>query len=366
MKDLIRANLLVHPFRTLVSVIGVSVGVALVVLFTGLANGMTNEIAKRAANWKAEIVFTRPGSMTYDTSNASLPTAYVDKLLEIEGVDSAIPVIRNIMASTTGRWGFEQIDGVDWEPFAKMNDMKIVEGRAAVGNGEAMLDERQMEKLHASVGDKVELFGGKPYTVVGVFSPPSGSRIKIPLSAMQEELERPGKSTYILVKLKDGYDAEETAARIDTVLPGNTVNLTRNLIINAQDRIPGLKTFLRVMVGVGAFVSTIFVLLSMYATVTERRKEIGILKSLGASKLFVIKSVEGEAFIIGLLGVAAGLALSLIAAFGIENLFRLSFEFNPGWLFVAAVIAICGSLAGALYPAWRASIIDPVEVMANE
>lgn len=366
MKDLILANLRVRPFRTLVSVIGVSVGVALVVLFTGLANGMTNEIAKRASNWKAEIVFTRPGAMTYDSSNAPVPTAYVEKLLEIEGVDLAIPVIQNIMASTTGRWGFEKIDGVEWEPFARMNDMKLVAGRAAVASNEAMLDERQMEKLKATVGDKVELFGGKPYTITGVFSPPSGSRIKIPLSAMQEELEVPGKSTYILVKLKDGYDPDAVAASINSRLPGNKINLTRDLIINAQDRIPGLKTFLRVMVGVGAFVSTIFVLLSMYATVTERRKEIGILKSLGASNLFIIKSVESEALVIGLLGVAAGIVLSLLAAYGIENVFRLTFEFNPGWLAVAAVIAVCGSLAGALYPAWRASMIDPVEVMANE
>lgn len=366
MKDLVLANLLVRPFRTLVSVIGVSVGVALVVLFTGLSNGMTNEIAKRASNWKAEIVFTRAGAMTYDSSNAPVSTAYVPKLLEIEGVESAVPVIRYVMASSKGRWGFEQLDGVEWEPFAQMNDMRIVAGRAAVGRNEAILDERQMEKLKVSVGDKVELFGGKPYTVTGVFSPPSGARIKIPLSAMQEELEVTGKSTYILVKLKNGYNAPEVANRINEQLPGNKINLTQDLIINAQDRIPGLKTFLRVMVGVGAFVSTIFVLLSMYATITERRKEIGILKALGASKPFIIRSVEGEALIIGLLGVISGLVVSLAAAAGIEKAFTLTFEFNPGWLLVAAIIAVCGSLVGALYPAWRASIIDPVEVMANE
>lgn len=366
MKDLILANLLVRPFRTLVSVVGVSVGVALVVLFTGLSNGMTNEIAKRASNWKAEIVFTRAGAMTYDSSNAPVSTAYVEKLLEIEGVESAVPVIRYVMPSTKGRWGFELLDGIEWEPFARMNDMKIIAGRAAVRNNEAMLDERQMEKLKVSVGDTVELFGGKPYTITGVYSPPSGARIKIPLSAMQEELEVSGKSTYILVKLKDGYNANEVVNRISEQLPGNKLNLTQDLIINAQDRIPGLKTFLRVMVGVGAFVSTIFVLLSMYATITERRKEIGILKSLGASKLFIIRSVEGEALIIGLLGVISGVVISLAAAAGIENAFQLAFEFNSGWLLVAAAIALCGSLAGALYPAWRASMIDPVEVMANE
>ena len=63
MLELVLANLKVRPFRTLISVIGVALGVVLVVMFTGLARGMTNDMAKRASNWKAEIVFTRPGAM---------------------------------------------------------------------------------------------------------------------------------------------------------------------------------------------------------------------------------------------------------------------------------------------------------------
>jgi ABC-type transport system, involved in lipoprotein release, permease component len=104
----------------------------------------------------------------------------------------------------------------------------------------------------------------------------------------------------------------------------------------------------------------------MYTTVTERRKEIGILKSLGASKGFIIKAIEGEALMIGVLGVLLGVAVSFIASGLITYLFELVFEFSLGWLATAIAIAIVGSLFGALYPAWRASVIDPVEVMANE
>ncbi|MDH3494415.1 MAG: FtsX-like permease family protein, partial [Acidobacteriota bacterium] len=148
--------------------------------------------------------------------------------------------------------------------------------------------------------------------------------------------------------------------------PGNTINFTRDLIIDAEERIPGLQTFLRVLVGLGAFVSTIFVLLSMYTTITERRKEIGILKSLGASKPFVIRVIEGEAFVIGMLGVLSGLAVSFGASLLIETLYSLPFRFSAFWIITAIIIAIAGSLIGALYPAWRASNIDPVEVMLNE
>lgn len=365
MLELVLANLRVRPFRTLISVIGVALGVVLVVMFTGLARGMTNDMAKRASNWKAEIVFTRPGAMELTSSNASVSTAYVDRLMQIEGVESTVPVIRYISPDTNGRWGITQIDGVEWAPFAAMNEMSIIEGRPATGSNEVILDERRLVEDKVKVGDSVPLFG-RDYKIVGVFSPPSGARIKMSLAAMQEALESPGKCTYILVKVKNGQDAAVVANRINEALPGNKINLTSDLIIDAQDRIPALQTFLRVLVGLGAFVSTIFVLLSMYTTITERRKEIGILKSLGAPKSFIIRSIEGEAFMIGVLGVIGGLIAAFVASFVISRLFDLAFEFSLGWVATAVGIAIVGSLVGALYPAWRASVIDPVEVMANE
>jgi putative ABC transport system permease protein len=366
MLELVFANLKVRPFRTLISVIGVALGVVLVVLFTGLAEGMTNDMARRASNWKAEIVFRRPGAMELTSSYASISTTYAERLLEIEGVKSTVPVIRYISANPKGRWGLQQIDGVEWQPFSEMNDIRLVEGRAPTANDEVILDERQMREDNVNLGETIEIFGGKQYKVVGVFAPPSGSRIKMSLAAMQDALQAPNKATYILVKLRDGANPEEVAKRINEQLPGNKIDLTRDLVIDASERVPGLNTFLRVLVALGAFVSTIFVLLSMYTTITERRKEIGILKSLGASKSFIISTIEGEAFMIGVLGVLLGFAVSFLVSFLIEKGFELAFEFSTGWILTAILIAVGGSLFGALYPAWRASDIDPVLVLMNE
>ncbi len=366
MLELVLANLRVRPFRTLISIVGVALGVVLVILFTGLARGMSNDMARRASNWKAEIVFTRPGAMEMTSSNASVSTAYAERLLQIEGVQTVVPVIRYITPSTKGRFGIQQLDGVDWKPFAEMNGMETVQGRAPQANDEVILDERQMRDDKLKINDSVELFGGKSYKVVGVFSPPSGSRIKMSLAAMQNALESPNKCTFILVKLKDGANAQQVAARINEVLPGNKINLTSDLIIDAQERVPALNLFLKVLVGLGAFVSTIFVLLSMYTTITERRKEIGILKSLGASKTFIIKVIEGEAFMIGVLGVLLGFIVSFAASQAISRLFELQFAYSRNWILTAILIAVGGSLFGALYPAWRASTIHPVEVMVNE
>jgi len=365
MLELVFANLKTRPFRTLISVAGVALGVILVLLFTGLARGVTEDMARRAANFKAEILFTRPGAMEMTSSSASVSTAYAERLLEIEGVKSTVPVIRYITSNAQHRWGIQHLDGVEWQPFAEMNNIQLTQGRAPTAIDEVVFDERQMLDNNSKVGDTTELFG-KYYKIVGVFAPPSGARIKMSLAAMQDALQEPNKCTYILVKLKDDTDVEAVAAKIDEALPGNTVNLTRDLIIDAQERIPGLNIFLRVLVGIGAFVSTIFVLLSMYTTITERRKEIGILKSLGASKSFIIKVIEGEAFVIGILGIILGFAISYIASIVIAESFDLQFQFSRNWILSAVLIAIGGSLIGALYPAWRAADIDPVLVMMNE
>ncbi len=366
MLELVLANLRTRPFRTLISIIGVALGVILVVLFTGLARGMTNDMIKRANNWKAEIIFTRPGAIDLTSSNASVSTKYVEKLAEIEGVYSVTPVIKYITPDSRGRFGIINLDGIEWDNFSKMNDAVIVEGRSPQALDEVILDEKQMREYKVKVGDPLELFGGNNYKIVGVFSPPSGSRIKMSLPAMQAALQVKDKCTFILVKVKDGFKEEDVSKKISEILPGNEIQLTKNLVNDATERVPALNLFLRVLVGLGAFVSTIFVLLSMYTTITERKKEIGILKSLGASKSFIVTVIESEAFMIGILGIILGFAVSFIAAFAIQSIYELPFEFSLGWILTAVAIAVGGSLVGALYPAWQASDIDPVLVLTNE
>ena len=365
MNELVLANFRTRPLRSFLAIVGVALGVVLVILFTGLARGISNDMALRAANWKAEIVFTRPGAMETTSSNASLNTKYVERLMEIPGVQSAVPVIR-YLAPGEGNFGLRQIDGVNWNEFAAMNEMRLVRGRAPEAFDELVIDERESRDQNVDVGGTISLFGKKPYKVVGIFEPPSGARIKMSLAAMQDALQAPGKCTYILIKIKPGETAETVAARINETLPGNKIQLTQDLVIDAEQRFPSLKNFLRTLVGLGAFVSFVFVLLSMYTTVTERRREIGVLKSLGASRMFIVGTIEREAFLIGVLGVVLGVIVAVAAAFFIQNVFELAFEFSLNWILTAVALAIVGSLVGALYPAWRASSLDVVQVLTNE
>ena len=365
MDNLIRANLRQRPIRTLVSVVGVALGVTLVMLFTGLARGMSNDMHRRASNLRAEIIFTRPGSMQLTSSTSNLSTKYVDLLKQIDGVEDALPVIVNVLQGRGGL-GFERIEGVDWEPFSRMNEISLVAGRAPQANDEIVIDATKARNNNLSVGSTMNLIADKPYRVVGIYSPESTARVKMSLHAMQEAFEAPDKCTYIMVKVRNPSDKAVVAQRIAEQLPGNKVQFTEDVFMSLERNIPYLPVFLRVLVGLAAFVSAIVVMLAMYTTITERTREIGILKALGASRAYIIGLIEKEAILISLIGLVAGFIGSFLIGYLIHRVYGLLFEFSWKWGLTAAAIGILGGALGALYPALRASNLDPVAALAHE
>jgi putative ABC transport system permease protein len=368
MDNLITANILQRPLRSLVSVMGVALGVALVMLFTGLSRGMSNDMHRRASNVRAEIIFTRKGSMELTSSTANLSTKYVERLKSIEGVAQAVPVIRYVFQGG-GQFGFEQIEGVEWAPYAEMNGMTLVEGRPPEATDEVVVDEQKARNNNLRVGSTLNIFGNKPYRVAGIYTPESGARVKMSLSAMQEMLGSPDKCTYIFVKCANcatEQDALELAKRIDAELPGNKIQLTRDLMMNVEQSIPYLGLFLRVLIGLAAVVSALVVMLAMYTTITERTREIGILKAMGASRGYIIGVIEKEALLISFMGLVLGFVSALVVGYFIEHAYGLVFEYGWTWAVAAAAIGLLGGALGALYPAVRAANLDPVSALSYE
>src|SRR5690349_18396235 len=110
MDNLVTSNIRQRPIRTLVSVAGIALGVALIMLFTGLARGMSNDLTRRATNVRAELMFMRPGAVQLTASFANLDTRYVDRLKAIDGVEEALPVILYFFQGSGGI-GLEQVNG---------------------------------------------------------------------------------------------------------------------------------------------------------------------------------------------------------------------------------------------------------------
>ena len=363
MDSLVVSNIRQRPMRSAISILGVALGVALIMLFTGLAHGMSEDLQKRSSNVSAEIIFTRPGSLRVDSSSANLSTKYVELLRQVDGVDSATPVIRYFYPS--GAWGIDQVEGVEWDSFSKMNNIRIIQGRAPSAPDDVVIDETKASRNHP-VGSTLKIFGDRQYRVVGIYAPESGARAKVTLASLQESLEAPGKSTFIFIKLKNPADQVAVARRIEEKFPGNKIQFTREVFATIENSIPGLNIFLRVLVGLAAVVSALVVMLAMHTTITERTREIGILKAMGASRRYIISEIEREALLISFLGMVVGFALAWLAGFGIHKATGLIFQFGGWWALTAALIGLAGGALGAFYPAARAANLDPVNALAYE
>jgi putative ABC transport system permease protein len=105
----------------------------------------------------------------------------------------------------------------------------------------------------------------------------------------------------------------------------------------------------------------------MYTTIMERTREIGILRSLGASKGFIVSMIMKESIFICLIGVAIGIMGSLLIRNSAKALFpTLQFLIGGRWLVYAAISAVVSGIVGSLHPALKAASQDPVEAFAYE
>ncbi|RMG55708.1 MAG: FtsX-like permease family protein, partial [Acidobacteria bacterium] len=120
------------------------------------------------------------------------------------------------------------------------------------------------------------------------------------------------------------------------------------------------------VVGLEAVIGVLVILLTMYTAVKERTREIGILKSLGASRAFIISVIEKEAFLLSLLGVGVGFVVSLVTKFILQRTMDMAVAIEPRELFLAMVIGLSSGLLGALYPAFAAANQDAVRALSYE
>lgn len=351
--------------RTLISVAGVALGVILILLNTGLVRGMLNDRIRREQGVGAEIQFLRPGSKALSPSSAMpLDVRYADRLKQIPGVQGVSPIGHYVQSGNSGL-GIEVVDGIEFDTYSAMSNLRIVEGRAFQADDEVIVDDFKAKQGNLGVGDEIQVFGNR-MKVVGIFSPQIGSRIKMSLGAMQRALSAENKCFAILVKVDDRDRQEEVARRIDAELPGNQVLLTRDIGLSFGRDIPGIQGFVRAVMGLSIVVSALVILLAMYTTITERTREIGILKSLGASKLWIAWVFEKEALLISLLGVVGGLVIAAIARYFLVNGLGWKIDLEADSILYASIAGLVSGLLGALYPALRAASQDPVEALSYE
>lgn len=359
MDNLVLSSILYRKTRTITTAAGVAVGVALVVLTVGIVHGFLNDQGRRNSAVTAEIILRSSGSGILSVATTlDIKAETLAQLRAIEGVADAVPVGQY---NNNGRI----VDGVDYDSFTRVSEMRVVEGRPALSGDEVMIDRVLERDRSLKVGDQTEVLG-RQFRVVGIYEPESLARLKIPLSTLQEYLNRPNLCSLVLIKVQDPAQQGEVARRVKEAFPQNGVQLTRDIPILYAQGTPAMQTFLNVVIALAVVVSSLVILLAMYTTVTERTRQIGILKSLGASRAWIAGEIEKEALVISLIGVVAGFALSVLGRYLIRRFSPLQMDLEPLWFVYSLVLGLLSGLLGALYPALRAANQDPVKALSYE
>jgi putative ABC transport system permease protein len=366
MDNLVLSNIAHRPARTLVSIAGIAVGVLLIVFTVGLAHGILRERGRREAGVGAEIMLRASGTMGLSGSQPfAMPVSHAEEVARIAGVRTAVPLGQTTASSDSG-FGVRLVDGIDFDSYSTLAGLRIIEGERLAQSGDvAIVDTVWIEQRKARLGDTLQLYD-RPFRIVGIYEPPGGARIKIPLSTMQEQVGSVENCSSILIACTNPAEQDAVAERIHQAFPDDQIIFTRDLPELYASGVPALNIFINVVVAIAAAISMLVILLAMYTTVTERTRQIGILKSLGMSNTMIAWVIEQEALLVSVLGVMVGLALTFVARFALMRASNLSVEIEPRWVLISLLIGVVGGSIGALYPALRAARQDAVDALSYE
>jgi len=365
MSELVMRNLLHRPMRTFIGVLAVGVEVALVVLIVGLTSGLLTETAKRIEGIGADIMLQPPAASIFlGFSGSPMPIKIGDKLAEVKYVQSVAPAL--LQFSSTG--GVDVVYGIDPESFrAVSGGFVFLEGHDMQGPNDLIVDDWAAKAKHIKVGDTYNLLN-HDWHVAAIIEHGKGARLFVPLATLQDLVGAHDKASIFLIKCTRPEHTEDVMDEIRHVLPGYTVRPLKDFLsLMTSTNIPGLQTFIDAMIALAIAIGLLVIFLTMYTTVIERTRDIGVLKSLGATQTFIVRALLTESAALCLFGIAVGVGLSYaVRAAFLAGFPTLSILITPGWILRAGGIALAGAIFGASYPAWMASRKDAVEALSYD
>ena len=367
MNKMIFANLVHRPFRTIISVVAVAVEVTLILLIVGLSIGMLNDAKNRQVGIGADIMVQPPGSsLLMGVSGAPVSIKVADKLRKLDHVVAVAPVVTQLSTGGT----LEVIDGIDLTSFEAMGGVfHYLSGGPFQDPNDMLIDDYVASSKNLKVGDTVETLN-HTFRISGIVEHGKGARKFLLIGTLQDIIGANGKASIFYVKLDDPNNADAVVREIKSI-PGmeqyGVHSLKEYLSLMSSSSIPGLSTFIKVVIGISMVIGFIVIFQAMYAAVMERTREIGILKSLGAGKVYIVNVILRETLLIAVGGIILGIAISYMARVLLHQKFQtLPILITPEWLTRATIIAIIGSLLGAVYPALKAAQKDPIDALAYE
>jgi putative ABC transport system permease protein len=352
--------------RTGLTAAGVAIGVALIVALLSIAAGVRRTASDLIHVGRADFGVFQSGAS--DLTRSLLPESLDAKLRATPGIASVAAIFLRV-SRVQNRDAF-LVFGLRPDEFAYRRFV-VVAGRRAT-DGEAMLGDQAAKSLRLGPGDVLHV-ENRAYRIAGLYH--SGNHFEdigatLPLAAVQKLAQRPGEVTTYGITIQLGRRPGDVAKQVEHRFPGVTavtepgqvvkVDTSSRLIVNAG----WIFSLLALIVGGIGVTNT------MAMSVFERVHEIGIMRAVGWPGKRIAALIVSEAIGIGLLALAAGLA----AGYGAAELFvrhgNLSQlatpDFTPSVFAWGLAFALGVAVIGALYPAWRAVRLTPIEALRRE
>ena len=251
------------------------------------------------------------------------------------------------------------------EEFA-MKKWWTLDGRPPSGGDELVAGAAAARRFSLAPGDRVQL-SGRAFTVSGVLRP-SGSQddelLIVDLAAAQRLLRRPGEVTMVEVAaLCSNCPIADIVDQLTAVLPGTKVTAMQQVVKNNMSAMERLRTFSYILAAVVVAIEALVVFVTMMGSVNARTREIGVLRALGFRRRHVTHLILLEAGLASLVAGVLGYLAGMLVSYGVAPLLADGGSLDLAWVPAVAggalVLALAVCALAALYPALRASRLDP-------
>lgn len=365
-------NLMRRKGRTLLTVLGVSVGVAAIITLGALADGLEQGYGSVLGGSQADLILNDPDA--YDLILSSVEEEVGGQLAAMPEVKEISGMLQGLVASDFTPYFF--VFGYPADSFA-LGRFDIKEGagldspeaRSARGNP-LLLGAAAAESGNKQVGDTIRL-NDTVFRIVGIYE--SGSAFEdggsvVLLEDAQTMLGMTRQVSVFYIQLKEPSLAPRLIERAARVFPEYSLNTSEDL----SDRTSvadSLRAMMLGIAGIAVVIGGVGMMNAQLMAMFERTREIGVLRALGWRSRRVLAMILGESMVVGLLGGVAGVGLAYVLLFVFRDFLQLmgtTLTVRLSLFVQAFVVVLTLGIVGGLYPAWRASRLQPVEALRYE
>jgi putative ABC transport system permease protein len=378
--------------RSWLTILGIFIGIAAVVALLSVSQGLKDAVSAQFAMMGTDTITIMPGQLT-GGGYGSEPLNEGDlKAVEgVRGVDVVNPVLmRTAKVVFQGEEKYTYVMGMPPDKVEQvlldMGGVKIIEGRITGANdkygvvvGYNIIDD--FFKKDVRIGDKLEI-NGQEFKVRGrlskVGNPTDDSQIYINMDTAREIFNEPDEITMMMVKVKSGSDPEEVAKDIENELEDRRGSKNFSVMTSAQlaETVQSVLGIIQVvLVGIAAIsllVGGVGIMNTMYTSVQERTRQIGIMKAIGATNEDIQLIFLVESGLLGLVGGAIGCLLGILMSLGVEygaayaGFEALKASVTPELVAMALGFSFFIGMASGTFPARQAAKMNPVDALRYE